>query len=118
MYWRCDICDKVMYEKFINNHLQSGFHKHLADSIIRNSTITNPKPNKIDDTNGKNLKSHFKNYEKFQVIVSVKLLKPSNQIKNFRRQHPCHRDQQCINNPSFFSKIKIIKEQLYSQVLE
>ena len=35
MHWRCDICDKVMYEKFENNHLQSGFHKRLAKSIIR-----------------------------------------------------------------------------------
>ena len=43
---------------------------------------------------------------------------PSKQIKNIRRQHPCHRDQHCINNPSFFSTIKIIKEQLYSIVLE
>ena len=24
MYWRCDICDKVIYEEFRNNHLQSG----------------------------------------------------------------------------------------------
>ena len=43
---------------------------------------------------------------------------PSNQIKNIRRQHPCHRDTQCINNTIFFSKIKIIKEQPYSRILE
>ena len=43
---------------------------------------------------------------------------PSNQIKNIRRQNPCYRDKQCINNPSFFSKIKIIKEQFSSKILE
>ena len=50
MYWRCDICDKFINEEFANNHLQSGYHKRLSDSIIRRYTITNPKPNKIDDT--------------------------------------------------------------------
>ena len=44
MYWRCDICDKVLYEDFRNNHLQSGFHKRLANSIIKKYIIINPKP--------------------------------------------------------------------------
>ena len=79
MHWRCDICDKVMYEEFRNNHLQSGFHQRLANSIIRKYIITNPKPNKID-TIIKYLRSHYKKYEKFQVILSVKLLIPSNQV--------------------------------------
>ena len=118
MNWRSDICDKVMYEEFRNNHLQFGFHKRLANSIIRKYIITNPKPNKNDDTIRKFLRSHYKKYAKFQVILSVKLLMQSKQIKNNRRQHPCHRDQQCINNPSFFSKIKIIKEQLCSKNLK
>ena len=48
----------------------------------------------------------------------MKLLLPSEQIKNIRRQHPCHRDEQCKNNPSFFSKIKVINEQIYSKILE
>ena len=48
----------------------------------------------------------------------MELLKTSNQIKNFRRQHPCNRDQRCLNNAIFFSRIKKIKEQLYSQILE
>ena len=43
---------------------------------------------------------------------------PSNQSKNIGRQHPCHRDKQGINNAFFFSKIKIFKEQLCSQILE
>ena len=50
MYWSCDICDKVIYEDFRNNHLKSGFHKRSANSINRKNVITNPKPNKIDDT--------------------------------------------------------------------
>ena len=48
----------------------------------------------------------------------MKLLILSNQIKNIRRQHPCHHNQQCINNSSFFSNIKITKEKLYSKILD
>ena len=116
MHGRRGICDKVMYEEFRKNHLQSGFHKRLANSIIRKNNITNP--NKNDDTIRKYFRSHYEKYEKVQVILSVKLLIPSNQIKNIRRQHPCNRDQRCINIAFFFSKIKINKEQLYSQTLE
>ena len=61
MHWRCDISDKAMYEEFRKNHLQSGFHKGLANSISRKYIINNPKPNKIDDTIRKNLRSHYKN---------------------------------------------------------
>ena len=50
MYWRCDICDKFIYEEFANNHRQSGYHKQFANAIIRRYIITNPKPKKIDDT--------------------------------------------------------------------
>ena len=112
MNLRCDISDKVMYEEFRNINFQSGILKRLAVSIIRKFIITNPKPNEIDYTIRKHLRSHYKKYEKFRVLLSVKLLISSKQIKNNRRQHPCHRDQRCINNPSFFSKTKIIKEQL------
>ena len=42
----------------------------------------------------------------------------SNQIKIIRRQHPCYRGQWGIDNAFFFSKNKIFKEQLYSQMLE
>ena len=59
MHWCCDISDKDMYESFRNNHLQSGFHKRLANSIIRKCIITYPKPNKIDDTVRKYLRSHY-----------------------------------------------------------
>ena len=77
MYWRCDICDKVTYEEFRSNHLQSGFHKGLANSIIRKYIITIPKPNKTDDAIRKYLRSHYGKCEKFQVILSVKLVKNS-----------------------------------------
>ena len=33
IHWRCDGCDKVIYEKLRNNNLQSGFHKRLANTI-------------------------------------------------------------------------------------
>ena len=48
----------------------------------------------------------------------MKLLLPLNQIKNIRKQHPCDREKLCINNAFFLSKIKINKEQIYSQILE
>ena len=111
MYWHCEICDKVIYEEFRINHLQSRFHKRLVNSIIKKYIITNPKSNKIDDKNRKHLRLHYKGYVIFQVVLSLKLLSPSNQIKNNRRQYPCHRDQGCINNAFFFSKIKTIDEQ-------
>ena len=53
MYWRCDVCDKVVYDELRSNHLQSGFHKRLSNSIIRNYVITNPEPNTIDDISKK-----------------------------------------------------------------
>ena len=118
MYWHCDFCDNVIYKENKDNHLQSGFHKRLANSIIRRYLITNTKSNKIDDTIRKYLKSHYEKYENLQVILSVKLLLPSNQIKNIRRQYPHDRDKLCLNQAFFLSKIKIIKEQLYSQILD
>ena len=51
-----------MYEEFRNNNFQSGFHKRLANSIIRNYIIANPKPKRIDDTIRKYLGSHYKKY--------------------------------------------------------
>ena len=80
MHWRCDICDKVMYEDIRSNLLQSGFHKRLASSIVGKYFITNLKSIKIDDTFRNYLISHFKNYENFQVTLPVKLLMPSKQI--------------------------------------
>ena len=109
MHWSCDICDKVFYEEFRSNLLQSGFHKRFSSSIIRKYININPEPNKIDDIIRKYLRLHFKKYEKFQAILSVKLLMTSNQIKNNRRQFACYRGQGCLYNPSFLSNIKIIK---------
>ena len=72
----------------------------------------------MDDTIRKKLKSHYKNYENFQFILSAKLLSPSNQIKKIGKQHPRDRDELCMNNAVFLSAIKIYKEQLCSQILE
>ena len=109
-----------MNEEIRNIHPQSGFHERLANSIIRKYIITNPKPYKIDDIIRKYSRLHYTKYKKFLVIYSVKLIKPSNQVqvKCIRRQFLCPFNQLCINDHSFFSKIKIIKEQLYSQILE
>ena len=118
MYWRPDICDKVMYEKFSNSHLQSGFHKRLANPFMRKYIITSPKPNKLDDTVRKHSRLHYRKYEKFLVIYTVKLIMPSNQNKYIRRKCSYLLNHLYINDHSFFSKSKINKEQLYSQILE
>ena len=36
MYWHCKSLDKVISEEFRTNHLQSGYHKDLANLIIVN----------------------------------------------------------------------------------
>ena len=118
MYWHCEIGDKMTIEEFRNNHLQSRFHKRSANSIIRKYINTSPKPNKINDKIRKYVRLHYKKYEKFPIVLLVKLSIPSNQNKNFNRQYPCHRDQECVNNAFFFSKIKIFKEQLCYQIIE
>ena len=43
---------------------------------------------------------------------------PSNQVKYIRIQRSSHCYKLCLPNAFFFSKIKIIKEQLYSQSLD
>ena len=118
MHWSCDVCDKVIYEEFRSNHLQSGFHKRLSNSIIRKYNNTNPEPIKNDDSNRKYLRLHYKKHEKFQAILSMKLLMASNQIKNIKRQFTCYPSQGRLNNSSFLSKIKISEERLYSPMLE
>ena len=110
MYWHCEICDKIIIEENGNNHLQSGFHKRSAVLIIRKYNITNLKPNKIDDIIRKYLRLHSNKHEKFQVVLSMKTLIPSNQIKYFRRQYPCHRHQECFNNAFFSLKPKYLKK--------
>ena len=47
MHWRCEICNKIMYENSRNNHLQSGFHKRLATSIFRKYNISNQNQQKL-----------------------------------------------------------------------
>ena len=113
------VIDKIIYQEFANNHLRSGYRKRLANSIIRKYVITNQKPNKIDDTIRKYLRFHYRKYEKFLAILSVKLILQSDQIKYIRRQQEFPRNGWVIeSSTSFFSQIKIIKEQLYSRILE
>ena len=49
MYWHCEICDKIMNEKYRNKHLESEFHSFLVNSNMRRNTKPNPTPYKIDD---------------------------------------------------------------------
>ena len=102
MYWHCDICDKVIYEEFRSNHLQPGFHIRLSNSINRKNVITNPEPNKIDDIIGKHSRLHYKKYEKFQAILSMKLLMTSNEISYFRRRQECPQNGWVIESSSSF----------------
>ena len=62
MYCGCDICDKVFYEEFRTNHLRSGYHKRLANLIIRKYIIV--KPNGVGETIPEYLISHYRKYEK------------------------------------------------------
>ena len=71
MYWSCDICDKVIYEEFRDNHLQSRYHKRLANSIIRKFIIS--EPNGVGKTISKYLRLHYRKYEKLFAIIVVKL---------------------------------------------
>ena len=91
--WRCDICEKVIYEQFKSSHLQSAYHKRLANSIVGKYIITNPQPNKIEDTIRKYFEFHYRKNQKILITLSMKFLLPSNQIKNVRRQNPCHLSQ-------------------------
>ena len=118
MFWRCDSCDKNINDVFRDNHLQSQYHKRLANLIIRKQIFTNPKPNKIDYLIRKYFILHYRKYEKFLPILSVKLILPSNQIKYIRRRQKCSFNDLAVKNSSFFSKNKINNEQLYSQILE
>ena len=80
MYWHCNICEKVIYEKFANNHLRSEYHKRLANSIIRKYIIV--KPDWDGETIAEYLRSHYKKHQEFFSIIVVKLLTSSQEIKN------------------------------------
>ena len=76
MKFHCEICDKVMNEEFRNTHFESKYHSSLVNSITRKYIIANPTPNKIDDILRKYLSVHLEKYEKFKVILLLKLLTP------------------------------------------
>ena len=80
MYWSCDICDKFLYEEIRNNHLQPGYRKRLANSIIRKYIFI--KPDKTGEIIAKYSRSHNGKHENFFAIILVKLLTPSNQNEN------------------------------------
>ena len=107
-----------MIAELRNKHLKSKFHKSFVNSIIRRYIIRSPLPNKIDDIIRKQLRIHYEKYNKFQVVLLFELLMPSNQIKYIRIQRSSRRFRLCLPNAFFFSKMKNIKEQLCSQLLE
>ena len=97
--------------------IESKYHSSLVNSIIRRYIIAKSTPNKIDDIIRKYLKIHFEKYEKIKVILLLKLLTSSNQIEYIRIQRSSSH-KICLPNAFFFSRNKIIQEQLYSQILE
>ena len=118
IYWHCEICDIIMIVEKKNKHLKSKFYNSYVNSFIRRYIISRPLPNKIDNIIKKHLRIHNGKYNKFQVVLLLKLLMASNQIKYIRIQRSSCRNRLCLPTAFFFSKLKNIKEQLYSQKLE
>ena len=100
------------------NHLETKFQTSFVNSSFRKNNISNPLPDKIEDTIRKYLRIHYDKNIKFRIVLLLKFLKPSNQIKYNRIQRSSRCYKLCVPNAIFFSKIKIIKEQLFSQLLE
>ena len=101
-----------------NKHLKSKSHKPSLNSTVRKYITPNPLPGKIEDTIRKYSKIHFDEYNKFRIVLLLKLLLRSNQIKYITIQRSSYCYKSGLPNAFFLSKIKIIKEQLYSQTLE
>ena len=80
MYWYCEVRDNITNEEMKINHLESKFHNSFVNSIIRKYIISNPPPDKIEDTIRKYLRNPHDNYNKFRTVLLLKLLMPSNQI--------------------------------------
>ena len=118
MYWHCETCDNIMIAELKNKHLKSKFHNSFVNSIIRRYIITNPLPNKIYDIIRKHLRIHYEKYNKFQVVLLLKFLMPSNQNKYIRIHRSSRHYRLRLPNAFFFSKMKNIKEQFHSQILE
>ena len=107
-----------MIEELNNNFRESQFDISFVNSIIRRHIISNSLPDKIEDTIRKSLRIHYGKYNKFRIILLLKLLMPSTKNKYISKQRSSYRYETCLPTTIFFSKIKIIKEQLYSQILE
>ena len=89
MYWHCEICDNMMIAKIDISSLNS--RNSFVNSIIRRLIIPTPLPNKNDDVIRKYLIIYNKNHQKFQIVLLLKILTPSNQIKCIRIQSSSYR---------------------------
>ena len=119
MYWHCEVCENILIEQLKNKHLESKFHNSFVSSIIRRYFIPSRLPNKIDDIIRKYLRNHYGKYNNtFRIVLLLKLLMPSNKVKCIGIQRSSRRYRLCLPNAYFFSKIKIIKEQLLFQKFE
>ena len=115
MYWHCELRDNTMNTE-IKKKLKSKFHISFPNSFIRKYNISNPLPDKIEDTIRKYFRIHSGKSNKFRIVLLLKLLMPSNQLKYIRIQRSSCCYKLCLPNEFFLSKTKIIKEQLYSQI--
>ena len=118
MYWHCEFFDNMMIAELKNKHLKSKFHNSFVNSFIRRYIIPGPLSNKIDDIIRKHLRIHNENHNKFQVVLLLNLLTPSNQLDYITIQRSSRRYRICLPNTFLFAKIRNIKEQIYSQILE
>ena len=107
-----------MISELKNKHLESTFQNSFLNSFMRRYIIPNPNSNKIDDIIRKYLKIHWEKYKKLQVVLLLQILLPSNQIKYFRIQRSSYRYRLCLPDACFFSRMKTIKENFYSQIIE
>ena len=80
--------------------------------------ISYPNPHECEDRIKRHLTINYEKYNKFHFMLLLNLLMPSNQNKYIRIQRSSYRYRLCLPNAYFFPKLKNIKEQLYSQVLE
>ena len=115
MYWHCRICANIMIEEVKIIHLESKPHISFVNSIIRKDIISIPLTDKIEDTIKKDLRIHYDKFDKIRIVLLLTLLMPSNQIIFIRIQRSSYCYKSRFSNAFFSSKIKIIKEQLFSK---
>ena len=84
MTYHGKLCDKTMQTVSKYKHLQSEFRSSIVNPFIWRYIIPSPNFMKIGDTTRKDTDIHDKKYEEYEIIILLKLLMPSNQVKLIR----------------------------------